>query len=240
MESGGMDVARSLTEPVLTARALPPAGPPGGAYAAAVQTIIGLKVNGAWRATHVEAVGAKMGLARSSVRAAHAEAVRHLQMGMGDYLARQATSALWVTKERDAAKDQAEGAKKNAERWRRQEREAQDMADRLEGKERFAALDQAARFGMLATKYDLSAEKWSAQALAHQRELNDVLCLRGPKALTQINLGEGDGGDALAKFGAELARRCEGRPDVLAVINAAVEAIEQGGGEVIEATGEAA
>lgn len=236
-----MDVARSLTEPVLTARALPPVGPPGGAYAAAVQTIIGLKVNGAWRATHVEAVGAKMGLARSSVRAAHAEAVRHLQMGMGDYLARQATSALWVTKERDAAKDQATAAQKNAERWRRQEREAQDMADRLDGKERFAALDQAARFGMLATKYDLSAEKWSAQALAHQRELNDVLCLRGPKALTQINLGgDGDSGDALAKFGAELARRCEGRPDVLAVINAAVEAIEQGGGEVIEATGEAA
>lgn len=246
VESGGMDAARDVqAAPSLTARALPAEGVPGGAYATAVQTIVGLKVSGAWRATHVEAMSIKFGLAKTSVRAAHAEAVRHLQMGMGDYLARQTTSALWTTKERDAAKDQAEAAKKHAERWRRQEREAQEAADRLEGKERFAALDQAARFGMLATKYDLSAEKWGMQALAHQRQSDEVLCLRGPKELhlsQQNNFGAEATSATLAQFAAALARRFADQPEILAALDEAAAELEREPGDTaaIVTTGEAA
>lgn len=243
VESGGMNEPTNVPTGAITSRARPaeaPQGAPLSRYATAVAACVELIMDSRWRAGHVDALAQKYGLAKSSARSAHAEAVRHIQLNMGDYVARQAVSASYVTQQRDDAKAQSRTAMRHAERWRGQETEAQAAADKLTGPERFAALDQAARFGMLATKYDLAAEKWSAQGLAHQRHLDDVLCLRTP-SLTQVNVGGGgDGLALLEKFGGLLAERFRDRPDVLREIEAAVSAASGGGGEVIDATGEAA
>lgn len=243
VESGGMSEPTNVPTGAITSRARPgeaPQGPPLSRYATAVAACVELIMDSRWRAGHVDALAQKYGLAKSSARSAHAEAVRHIQLNMGDYVARQAVSASYVTQQRDDAKAQSRTAMRHAERWRGQETEAQAAADKLTGPERFAALDQAARFGMLATKYDLAAEKWSAQGLAHQRHLDDVLCLRTP-SLTQVNVGGGgDGLALLEKFGGLLAERFRDRPDVLREIEAAVSAASGGGGDVIDATGEAA
>jgi hypothetical protein len=225
VEPGGTSGAKAPVTP----RALPVAEVPKSPYASAVAEALELVSVGQWRAHHVPDLAQRFGLARNTVRTAYNEAIRHLQLDMGGYLAKQATSAAYVVRERDEAKAESRRAKEHAERWRKQEREAQEEADKLEGKERIAALETAARFGLLATKYDLSAEKWSAQALAHQRHLDDVLCLRMPKEVsaTQINLG-GDGSAKLEEFAGALAARLRGRPDLLAEIDAAAEAVERG------------
>jgi hypothetical protein len=163
---------------------------------------------------------------------------------MGGYLEKLAASAMLVMAERDTAKAESKNAKVHAERWRRQEREAQEAADKLDDKERFAMLETAARFGMLATKYDLSAEKWSAQALSHQRHLDDVLCLRGPKEATQnvFNINAND----MAKFeafGRAMAARFASEPEVLRAIEEAAGAVMlavSGDAAAITTTGEAA
>jgi hypothetical protein len=237
VESDGTNEPTNVPTSAITSRALP-MEPPASRYATAVAAAVELITDGRWRPAHVDALVQKYGLAKNSARSAHAEAVRHIQLNMGDYLARQGVSAAYVTHQRDEAKAQSRTAIRHAERWRGQEAEAQKAADKLEDRERFAMLDMAARFGMLATKYDLAAEKWSAQSLAHQRHLDDVLCLKTPN-LTQINIGE-SGPVLLEKFGAALAARFAGRPDVLRELEAAVAAIEGGDAGAIETTGEAA
>lgn len=243
VESGGTIVPR-VPGP---ARALPTATPSGGlrtGYIQAIEENLGLITEGRWRAAHVKDIAEKCGLSVDRGRHAYHEATRHLQLNMGGYLQKQATSAAWTVRQRDEARARAESATAHAERWRRQEQEAQEAADKLAGKERMAALDTAARFGLLATKYDLSAEKWSAQALAHQRHLDDVLCLRSPKEVsaTQINIG-GDGLVLFERFGVLLAARFKGQPDVLAELAAAAAEAKRGwpGDEAaIDAIGEAA
>lgn len=244
MESGGTSVAQSFPDTPGPPRALPVAVPqaalPTG-YLQAVDACLGLLMEGQWRTSHVRGIAEKFGLSVDRARHAYHEATRHVQLDMGGYLQKQATSSAWVTKQRNEARSRAESADKHAERWRRQEREAQERADKLRDEERMAALNEAARFGLLATKYDLSAEKWSAQALAHQRHLDDVLCLRSPKELhmTQNNMLNG-GGETLARFATALARRFRDRPEVLAALEEAAAEIEAVGDGVIETTGEAA
>jgi hypothetical protein len=100
------------------------------------------------------------------------------------------------------------------------------------GKERMIALDRAAHMGLLATKYDLSAEKWSALALKAQQHHDDVLCLLGPKSATQININAN--AIDFERFARALCRRFAHRPDVLAEIDQAVTEIEHGGVVVVE------
>lgn len=243
VESRGTGVAQSFPETPGPARALPVAAPKGplpSGYLQAIDACLGLLMEGQWRTSHIRGIAEKFGLSVDRARHAYHEATRHVQLDMGGYLQKQATSAAWVTKQRNEARGRAESAHTYADRWRRQEREAQERADKLQGEERMAALSEAARFGMLATKYDLSAEKWSAQALAHQRHLDDVLCLRSPKELVQNNFNLGADGTALMeRFGSALAARFQGRPDVLAEIEAAAADMERGA-DVIETTWEAA
>lgn len=245
MESGGT----VSTAPAITSRALPSEATPAptatatlSPYATAVAAAMELVTTGKWRPAHVEALSQRFGIARNSARAAHAEATRHLQMNMGDYAARQAVSAAYVTRQRDDAKAQSAMALRHADQWREREHEAEGRAAKKDGDERFAALKEAAHFGLLATKYDLSAEKWSAQALAHQRHLDDILCLRSPREMTQNNFAIGSDGLAmLERFGAALAARFADRPDVAREIDETASAVAGGSDSVaIDTTGEAA
>lgn len=244
VETGGTDSTGRPPPTAITPRALPSDGAISSAYGGAVARSLELIASAQWRPSHVVEIAERFGLARSTARSAHAEAVRHLQLDMGGYQERQGVSAAYVTRERDAAKEQSLVAQKHAERWRAQEREAQELADAKEGDERIAALDKAARFGLLATKYDLSAEKWSAQALAHQRHLDDILCLRSPKEATQ-NVFHLSGDPAMfERFASLLAARFSDRPDILAALDDAAAEIEksvdQGSPPVIDTTGVAA
>lgn len=233
--------AKSAPSTEIVPRVLPENGV-RSTYARAVETVTGLIVQGLWKPTHVAALAEKLGLKQSSIRNAHGEAVRCLQMGMGDYLARQMASAGWIMKERDAAKDQAAKALGFAERWRRQEREAQERADRMTEDARIDALKAAAHFGMLATKYDLSAEKWSGQALAHQRHLDDVLCLRGPKevSITQNNLTAINADATFERFGARLAARFADHPEALRILEEEARLATRAEPSTIDAAFEAA
>jgi len=247
MENGTERQATTVPSTAITARALP-GGTVQSAYQGAVARSLSLITGSEWRPGHVAQIAIEFGLSRASVRAAHAEAARHLQLDMGGYLERQAVSAAYVTAKRDEASAQSALAKSHAERWRAQEREAQDRADTLQGADqidtRIETLKTAAHFGMLATKYDLSAEKWSAQALAHQRHLDDILCLKGPKEATQNVFNLGSDPALFEKFAALLAAKFRDRPDVLAELDAAAAEIERGSepgaSQVIDAVGEAA
>jgi hypothetical protein len=217
---------------------------PNSDYAKAVEAALSLISAGEWRPRHIEGLAGKFGLTKGSARNAYSEAVRHVHLDMGGYLEKLATNAMLVMADRDAAKAESKNAKIHAERWRRQEREAQEHADKKTGDERIATLKEAAHFGMLATKYDLSAEKWSAQALSHQRHLDDVLCLRGPKEATQ-NVFNISGND-MAKFeafGRAMAARFALQPDILRAIEEAAGAVMlavSGDAAAITTTGEAA
>lgn len=245
MDEGGEakqapETASVTTRALPVPQALPPA-PPGGAYVTAVAVVITSITQGLWRASSVDSLVKKYGLSKQTARNAYAEGVRHLQLNMGDYAARQATSAAFVAQERDACKVQSATAKKHAEIWRDRENAAQGEAILLTGDKRAEKLRNAAHFGMLATKYDLSAEKWSAQALAHQRHHDDVLCLRSPSIhATQINMGQARAStqDATA-FAAALARRFADRPEILAELDAAAAELE-GGAETFDMVAEAA
>lgn len=207
---------------------------PGTGYLQAIDACLGLITERRWRPNHIRAIADRFGISVDRARHAFHEATRHLQLDMGGYVQKQATSATWIAGQRDEARARADSATANAERWRRQEREAQDAADKLPaGKERFAMLQTAAHFGLLATRYDLSAEKWGAQALAHQRHLDDVLGLRAPKEMhltqnnTQNNIG-GDSGDLIDQLASVLAQRFADRPAILAEIEEAAASIEAG------------
>jgi hypothetical protein len=81
-----------------------------------------------------------------------------------------------------------------------------------------------------------------AQALAHQRHLDDVLCLRSPREVNAVqnNFGTGDVGATFARFAAALARRFAGRPEVLAELEAAAAELEHASDEPILVESEAA
>lgn len=249
MESRGMDLgdakeAPATPETPFITRALPtPQLPPivGGAYVKAVAVALASITQGVWRASSADSLAKQHGITKVTARNAYAEAVRHLQLNMGDYTARQATSAAYVTQQRDNAKAQSVTALRHAETWRDRENTAQNEAARTTGERRQAALRDAAHFGLLATKYDLSAEKWSAQALAHQRHLDDVLCLRSPGIrATQINLAPSqNSGEDLAAFAGALARKFADRPDILAALDAAAAELESGA-ETFDVADEAA
>ena len=237
----GQSSTRALPQVVETQRGTTAPVVHGTDYMQAVALCTEAITRGAMRPAVLQGIGQKLGLSSARMRHAYHEAARHLRLDMGGMLERQEASIAWTLRQREDARTKGDAREKTAEEWRRKEREAHEAASRIVDDEaRVRALGDAARMGLVASKYGLEAEKWHAQALAHQRHLDGIQCLLGPKELHLTQNNFGDGGDALAKFGAELARRCEGRPDVLAVINAAVEAIERGGGEVIEATGEAA
>ena len=237
----GQSSTRALPQVVETQRGTAAPVVHGTDYMQAVALCTEAITRGAMRPAVLQGIGQKLGLSSARMRHAYHEAARHLRLDMGGMLERQEASIAWTLRQREDARTKGDAREKTAEEWRRKEREAHEAASRIVDDEaRVRALGDAARMGLVASKYGLEAEKWHAQALAHQRHLDGIQCLLGPKELHLTQNNFGDSGDALAKFGAELARRCEGRPDVLAVINAAVEAIEQGGGEVIEATGEAA
>lgn len=245
MESRGMDVEVPAGPSLISARALPQEASSGpvpsvvmSPYTTAVKAAVALITDGKWRAGHVDALVEKYGIARNTARSAHAEAVRHLQMNMGDYGARQAVSAAYVVSQRDAAKAQSTNALRHADRWRAEENRAQEAAAKMSGEERQEKLKEAAHYGLLATKYDLSAEKWSAQALAHQRHLDDVLCLRSPK--NNFGAGASDGGAMVARLAAALARRFRDRPDVLADLEAAAAELERASDEPLLVESEAA
>jgi hypothetical protein len=184
-------------------------------------------VRGVMRPTVLQGIGAKFGLTPARARHAFHEAARHLRLDMGGMLERQESSIAWTIRQREDARAKGDAREKVAEDWRRKEREAHEAASRIADDDaRIAALDKAARMGLVASKYGLEAEKWHAQALNHQRHLDGIQCLLGPKELhlTQINTG---GSDDVERFARALAKRFADRPDVLAALEAAATDIER-------------
>lgn len=213
-----------------------------GTYSTAVAACAEAITRGVMRPAVLQGIGQKYGLTRDRVRQAYHEAARHLRLDMGGLLERQETSIAWVLRQRDEARTKAEARDKSAEDWRRKERESHEAAQRITDDEaRIAALGEAARMGLVATKYGLEAEKWHASALAHQRHLDDVQCLVGPKEVTlqQFNMSAGA---SVAEFAAALARRFADRPEILAALDAAAGELERDPGDAaaIVTTGEAA
>lgn len=218
----------------------------GTAYMTAVAACAEAITRGLMRPAVLQGIGRKYGLSRDRARHALYEAARHLRMDMGGLLERQESSIAWTLRRRDDAQTKAEARERIAEEWRQRERWAHDEAMRMDDAEaRIAALGHAARLGLVASKYGLEAEKWHAQALAHQRHLDDVQCLLGPKEfnLTQINTGGGAATGDVEQFAAALAARFAGRPEILAELAAAADDIERaqpGDSSAIVTTGEAA
>jgi hypothetical protein len=215
----------------------------GTDYLQAVAHCMEAIVRGVMRPTVLQSIGGKFGLAPARVRHAYHEAARHLRLDMGGMLERQESSIAWTLRQREDARAKGDVREKCAEDWRRKEREAHEAASRIDDDEaRIAALDKAARMGLVASKYGLEAEKWHAQALAHQRHLDGIQCLLGPKELhlTQINAG---GTADVERFAGALAKRFADRPDILAALSDAaadIEREEPGDGAAIVVHGEAA
>jgi hypothetical protein len=218
--------------------AIPPVH--GTAYLSAVEHCAEAITRGVMRPAVLQGIAQKLGITRDRARQALYEAARHLRMDMGGMLERQEASIAWTLRQRDEAKAKAEAREKAAEDWRQKERRAHEDAQGITDPEaRINALGEAARMGLVASKYGLEAEKWHASALAHQRHLDDIQCLLGPKEL-HLHPPPGDGEAMLERLGAELARRFAGQADALRLIEAAMQAAERRSGEVIETTGEAA
>jgi hypothetical protein len=199
----------------------------GTDYLQAVAHCMEAIVRGVMRPTVLQSIGAKFGLSRDRVRHAYHEAARHLRLDMGGMLERQESSIAWTLRQRDDATAKRDARERSAEDWRRKEREAHEAASRITDDEaRISALDKAARMGLVASKYGLEAEKWHTSALNHQKHLDDVQCLLGPKEmhLTQINAG---GTADVERFAAALAKRFADRPDILAALSDAAADIER-------------
>lgn len=218
-------------------------------YDAAVSTAIGVISDGRWRPAQVHDVAERHGISVDRARKAFQEAARHLRLNLGDYTERLAVSVSYTIQHRDECRARAESTRALADEWRAQEREALDAAkDATDIETAAVRLNEAARFGAVAAKYGLEAEKWAAQALAAQRHLDDIQCLKlQPAQITamQVNLG-GAGGGGKAEFEAfaqALALRFSDRPEILVALEEAAAQIEhsQPGDEAaIVTTGEAA
>ena len=224
--------------------AIPPSGGTGAGtgYATAVQACAEAITRGVMRPAVLQGIGQKYGLTRDRVRHAYHEAARHLRLDMGGLLERQETTIAWVLRQRDEARAKMEAREKSAEDWRRKERDAHELAQGIADAEaRIAALGEAARMGLVASKYGLEAEKWHASALAHQKHLDDIQCLTGPKELT-LNQFNVSGGVGVAEFAAALAARFADRPDILAALDAAAADLQRDPADAaaILTTGEAA
>lgn len=199
---------------------------------------------GLMRPAVLQGIAQKYGITRDRVRQAYHEAARHLRLDMGGLLERQEASIAWTLRRRDEAQAKADARERIAEEWRQRERKAHDDAQRLDDdQERITALGEAARMGLAASKYGLEAEKWHAQALSHQKHLDDVQCLLGPKEfnVTQNNF---NGSADVTRFAQALAARFADRPEILAALGEAAAAIERaqepGDLAAIVTTGEAA
>lgn len=215
---------------------------PRSPYFRAVDHFLTLITGREWRPAKMAEVMQATGVTREVARKAFSEACRHLQLDMGGYLERQTTSAAWLIEQRDAARKRCERTAEHAEKWRVQEKEANDFAETLDGEEKIAALQRAANFGVCATKYGLEAAKWDAMALQYERQLDDVLRLLGPQTAVQVNVG-GDGGADVEAFAAALAKLCGGRADVLDLIEQAAASLarsEPGDEDAIVVASEAA
>lgn len=214
----------------------------GTAYLTAVEHCAEAITRGVMRPVVLQGIGQRLGFSRDRMRQALYEAARHLRMDMGGLLERQETSIAWVLRQRNEAQAKAEAREKMAEEWRQKERRAHDDAQSITDAEaRIAALGDAARMGLVASKYGLEAEKWAAQALAHQRHLDDIQCLIGPKELHVNQFNQGGSDSAMfARFAAALARRFRDRPDVLAELEAAAAELERAPDEPILVESEAA
>lgn len=199
----------------------------GTGYEAAVRRCAGLIVDGRAKPTELHRVQEQFGLSRPRIRQAYYEAARHLRYDMGGLLERQEASIGWVVKHRDEASEKAGAREAQAAKWREDERRAHEDAQALEDAEaRIAALDAAARMGATASKYGLEAEKWAAQALSHQKHLDDIQCLLGPKelSLTQNNISF-DGVAMVERLGKMLAAKFAGRADLVREIEETVSAL---------------
>lgn len=214
----------------------------GTAYLTAVEHCAEAITRGMMRPAVLQGIAQRLGLTRDRVRQAFYEAARHLRLDMGGLLERQEASIAWVLRQRNEAQAKAEAREKMADEWRQKERRAHDVAQGIGDEEaRVSALGEAARMGLVASKYGLEAEKWAAQALSHQKHLDDIQCLIGPKEVNfnQFNQGGGDGA-TFARFAAALARRFRDRPDILAELEAAAAELERAGDEPILVESEAA
>lgn len=200
----------------------------GTAYETAVAACAEAITRGLMRPAVLQGIGQKYGLTRDRARHAYHEAARHLRLDMGGLLERQETSIAWLIRRRDDAQGKADARERIAEEWRQKERKAHDDAQRIsDDRERIAALGDAARMGLVASKYGLEAEKWHAQALNHQKHLDDVQCLLGPKELHLTQNNFGGASDDVERFASALAARFADRPDVLAALEDAAADIER-------------
>lgn len=241
--TGGQSPARAQPQVVETKGGIVIPQVHGTAYLTAVEHCAEAITRGVMRPAVLQGISQRLGLTRDRVRQAFHEAARHLRLDMGGLLERQEASIAWVLRQRDEAQSKATAREKDAAEWRQREKRAHDVAEGISDEEaRVAALGEAARMGLVASKYGLEAEKWAAQALAHQRHLDDIQCLIGPKELhlNQYNQQGGGDGATFARFAAALARRFRDRPDILAELEAAAAEVEQRSDEPILVESEAA
>lgn len=238
VERPAKSAARARPEPQENGRGTVPEVH-GTGYLTAVQECVQAISTASAKSSLIPQLVSRYGITRSRARQAYYEAARHLRLDMGGYLERLEVSIAWVTARRDDASARAAARDEQAAHWREEETYAVKEAENLEGMERVGAMEAAAKFGLLAAKYGMEAEKWSAQALAHQRHLDDIQGLNMPKEIhaTQVNVSDG-GNAALERFGEALAERFKDRPDVLAALEEAALVIAAGAPGVIDTTGE--
>lgn len=213
-------VARVLPSPEIVPRGPMVPKVHGTAYMNAVARCAAAITDRTMKPATLQSIGDRFGLSRDQMRKAYHEAARHLRLDMGGLLERQETSIAWALAERNDAIEKGDAREKLAADWRERERKAHEDIETIEDVEaRIAAQGEAARMGIVASKYGLEAEKWHALALASQKHLDDIQCLVGPKVVqaTQVNVG---GGEVFERFAALMGAEFAGEPHILARIEA--------------------
>lgn len=176
-------------------------------------------------------VAKRLGLEQVKVRVAHHEAARALRYDSGGILERQEASIASCKRQRRVALDRMAAAVRKSDEWR--EKEASVLADAARATTPTAKADllvRAAKLGEAASRAGLEAEKWQMSALMHQRHLDSVQCLVGPRELHLHGGADGLDGPGLEQLGAALRGALVrlGRADVAGVLGEALALVASG------------
>lgn len=173
----------------------------------------------------VREIAKRLGIHYESVRQAHYEAARGLRLDSGGILERQEASIAACERQRREALANVASSVKKRDEWRAREQRAVEDAEAAETPAlRASLLRAAAEMGTACARYGMEAEKWQMSALAHQRHLDSVQCLVGPRELHVHGGGDGAPAALLESLGKALrtALTSAGRADAVVALDAAL------------------
>ena len=173
----------------------------------------------------VREIAKRLGMHYESVRQAHYEAARGLRLDSGGILERQEASIAACERQRRDALAHKESSVRKRDEWRARELRACEEAEAAETPAlRATLLRAAAEMGTACARYGMEAEKWQMSALAHQRHLDSVQCLVGPRELHVHGGGDGAPPALLESLGKALrtALTSAGRADAVVALDAAL------------------